>query len=53
MAVGLTDIGVATTNNRNTQVIVPGNPKGIVVGSYNADLAWIEDNAAALRAAIA
>lgn len=34
VAVGLTDIGVATDNNSNTGVVVPGNPKAVPLGNY-------------------
>jgi putative ABC transport system permease protein len=37
IAVGLTDIGVATQNNSNTGVIVPGNPKAVTTGNYRVD----------------
>jgi putative ABC transport system permease protein len=37
-AVGRTGIGVATRNNNNTGVLVPGNPKPINIGYYQADV---------------
>lgn len=37
ISVGRSDIGVATTDNRNTSVIVPGNPEQIHVGQYRVD----------------
>ncbi len=36
-AVGRTSIGVATTNNKNTGVMVPGNPDPVVIGNYGVD----------------
>ncbi|MBV9900871.1 MAG: ABC transporter permease [Alphaproteobacteria bacterium] len=36
-AVGLTTIGVATDNQNNTNVLVPGNPKPFNIGNYNVD----------------
>jgi putative ABC transport system permease protein len=36
-AVGLTTIGVATDNQNNTGVMVPGNPKPITIGNYQVD----------------
>ncbi|HWH22154.1 MAG TPA: FtsX-like permease family protein [Allosphingosinicella sp.] len=56
-AVGRTSIGVATDNQNNTGVMVPGNPKPVSIGIYSVDpgfkdamglqlLAgrWFEDN---------
>jgi putative ABC transport system permease protein len=37
-AVGRTSIGVATQNNNNTGVMVPGNPEPVPLGIYNADV---------------
>jgi putative ABC transport system permease protein len=36
-AVGLTTIGVATDNQNNTGVLVPGNPKPLIIGNYQVD----------------
>lgn len=36
-AVGLTSIGVATDNNSNSGIIVPGNPKAVTIGQYQVD----------------
>jgi putative ABC transport system permease protein len=36
-AVGLTGIGVATDNQNNTNVLVPGNPKPLSIGNYPVD----------------
>ncbi|HEY8433330.1 MAG TPA: ABC transporter permease [Sphingomicrobium sp.] len=37
VAVGLTDIGVATDNSSNTGLIPPGTNKQVVIGEYNVD----------------
>jgi putative ABC transport system permease protein len=37
VAVGLSDIGVATDNNSNTGLIPPGSNKAITIGEYNVD----------------
>jgi putative ABC transport system permease protein len=37
VAVGRTDIGVATDNNNNTGLIPPGSSKQITIGQYNVD----------------
>ncbi len=37
-AVGRTSIGVATQNNNNTGMMVPGNPEPISIGIYNVDV---------------
>jgi len=36
-SVGLTTIGVATDNQNNTGVLVPGNPKPFNIGNYQVD----------------
>jgi putative ABC transport system permease protein len=36
-AVGLTDIGVATDNNNNTGLIVPGTNRQVTIGYYGVD----------------
>ncbi|MFC3711871.1 FtsX-like permease family protein [Sphingoaurantiacus capsulatus] len=36
-AVGRTGIGVATDNNNNTGIMVPGNPEPVVIGIYPID----------------
>jgi putative ABC transport system permease protein len=36
-AVGLTTIGVATDNQNNTGVLVPGNAKPLIIGNYQVD----------------
>ena len=36
-AVGRTDIGVATQNNSNTGVLVPGVPRPVTLGNYRVD----------------
>jgi putative ABC transport system permease protein len=36
-AVGRTNIGVATDNNNNTGVMVPGNPEPFTIGTYQVD----------------
>ncbi len=36
-AVGRTNIGVATTNNNNTGVLLPGNPRPVNIGIYQID----------------
>ncbi len=35
VAVGLTDIGVATDNSSNTGLIPPGSNKQVTIGQYN------------------
>ena len=37
VAVGRTDIGVATNNNNNTGLIPPGSSKQVIIGQYNVD----------------
>ena len=37
IAVGLTDIGVATDNNNNTGLIPPGSNKQVLIGQYGVD----------------
>jgi putative ABC transport system permease protein len=37
VAVGLTDIGVSTSNSSNTGLIPPGSNKQVVIGEYNVD----------------
>jgi putative ABC transport system permease protein len=37
VAVGLTDIGVATDNNSNTGLIPPGSNKQVTIGQYGVD----------------
>lgn len=37
VAVGLTDIGVATDNNNNTGLIPPGSNKQVLIGQYGVD----------------
>jgi putative ABC transport system permease protein len=41
-AVGRTTIGVATDNNNNTGLMVPGNPEPISIGTYNVDTGFKE-----------
>jgi putative ABC transport system permease protein len=41
-AVGMTDIGVATDNNNNTGIVVPGNPKQITLGNYRVDRGFFD-----------
>jgi putative ABC transport system permease protein len=41
-AVGLTTIGVATDNNNNTGVMVPGNPKPLTIGIYQVDEGFLD-----------
>jgi putative ABC transport system permease protein len=36
-AVGRTTIGVATTNQNNTGIMIPGNPKPALIGVYTVD----------------
>ncbi|WP_380876324.1 ABC transporter permease [Sphingomonas sp. DBB INV C78] len=42
ISVGRTDIGVATTNNSNTNVMVPGNPKPVQIGQYRIDAGFFD-----------
>lgn len=37
VAVGRTDIGVATDNSSNSGVLVPGNPQSVTLGRYRVD----------------
>jgi putative ABC transport system permease protein len=37
VAIGRTDIGVATDNNNNTGLIPPGSSKQVTIGQYNVD----------------
>jgi putative ABC transport system permease protein len=41
-AVGLTDIGVATDNNNNTGIIVPGTNRQVTIGQYGVDEGFID-----------
>ena len=41
-AVGRTTIGVATDNNSNTGVMVPGNPEPIMIGIYGVDTGFFD-----------
>jgi putative ABC transport system permease protein len=41
-AVGRTSIGVATQNNNNTGLMVPGNPKPITIGTYQVDTGFFD-----------
>jgi putative ABC transport system permease protein len=41
-AVGLTDIGVATDNNNNTGVIVPGTNRQVTIGTYGVDEGFLD-----------
>jgi putative ABC transport system permease protein len=41
-SVGLTTIGVATDNQNNTGVMVPGNPKPFTIGNYQVDEGFLE-----------
>jgi putative ABC transport system permease protein len=40
VAVGRTDIGVATQNSSNTGVLVPGNPQSVTLGRYRVDVGF-------------
>ncbi len=42
IAVGRTDIGVATVNNNNTGIIVPGTNKQVTIGEYNVDEGFLD-----------
>ncbi len=42
VAVGLTDIGVATQNNNNTGLVVAGNPKAVTIGNYRVDRGFFD-----------
>ncbi len=42
VAVGRTGIGVATNNNNNTGLLVPGNPEPIPMGQYRVDTGMME-----------
>ncbi|HEX6377312.1 MAG TPA: ABC transporter permease [Allosphingosinicella sp.] len=41
-AVGRTTIGVATDNNSNTGVMVPGNSEPITIGTYQVDTGFLD-----------
>jgi putative ABC transport system permease protein len=41
-AVGRTTIGVATDNNNNTGVMVPGNPEPVTIGIYQVDTGFLD-----------
>nr|MDQ4086915.1 ABC transporter permease [Pseudomonadota bacterium] len=41
-AVGRTTIGVATDNNNNTGIMVPGNPEPVDMGTYQVDEGFLE-----------
>jgi putative ABC transport system permease protein len=42
IAVGRTDIGVATTNNSNTGLIPPGSTKQVTIGQYGVDEGFLD-----------
>lgn len=42
LAVGQTDIGIATDNNNNNGLVVPGNPKQVVLGTYRVDRGFLD-----------
>ncbi|WBH15494.1 FtsX-like permease family protein [Sphingomonas radiodurans] len=42
VAVGRTDIGVATGNTSNTGVLIPGNPQSVIIGRYSVDVGFRE-----------
>lgn len=42
VAVGRTDIGVATDNNNNTGIIVPGTNKQVTIGEYSVDEGFLD-----------
>ncbi len=42
VGVGRTDIGIATDNNSNTGVLVPGNPKPVNIGQYAVDRGFFD-----------
>jgi putative ABC transport system permease protein len=41
-AVGRTTIGVATQGQNNTNVMIPGNPKPLLIGLYTVDTGFLE-----------
>jgi putative ABC transport system permease protein len=41
-AVGRTTIGVATDNNNNTGMMVPGNPEPVTIGTYQVDTGFLD-----------
>ena len=50
VAVGRTDIGVATDNNNNTGLIPPGSNKQVVIGQYNVDEGFFDAMGLTLKA---
>ena len=42
VAVGRSDIAVATRDNRNSTVVVPGSPRPVTLGEYNVDAGFRE-----------
>ena len=50
MAAGLTDIGVATSNNSNSGIIPPGANKSISIGQYNVGEGFLDAMGLTLKA---
>jgi putative ABC transport system permease protein len=50
VAVGLTDIGVATNNNNNSGIIPPGVNKSITIGQYNVGVGFFDAMGLTLKA---
>lgn len=50
IAVGRTDIGVATNNNNNGGIIPPGSTKQVTIGQYNVDEEFFDAMGLTLRA---
>jgi len=50
VAVGLTDIGVATNNNNNSGIIPPGVNKSITIGQYNVGEGFFDAMGLTLKA---
>ncbi len=50
VAVGLTDIGVATNNNNNSGIIPPGVNKSVTIGQYNVGAGFFDAMGLTLKA---
>jgi hypothetical protein len=50
VAVGRTTIGVATDNNSNTGLMVPGRTEPVTIGIYNVDEGFLDAMGMSMRA---
>jgi putative ABC transport system permease protein len=50
LAVGRTDLGISTQNNRNDGVLIPGSTKQITIGDYQVDAGFLDAAGLKLKA---